>query len=164
MAHHDVDRPRARCLVLVVSDTRTLDTDEAGRLIAERLTGSGHEVVERAVVPDEVRTIRMRVLTAAEDNGVDAIVLTGGTGLARRDVTPEAVLPLVTRHLPGFGEAFRRISFEEAGVHGLLSRAFAGVVGRTVVFALPGSRKACATAMDQLVLAMLPHVVGLAGT
>jgi molybdenum cofactor biosynthesis protein B len=162
MTHHVPDVPRVRCLVLVVSDTRSLDDDESGVVIAERLTAAGHEVVERALLRDDLKAIRLRVLTAAENGFIDAVILTGGTGIARRDLTPEAVRPLLNRELPGFGETFRRLSFDAIGPHGLLSRAFAGVAGRTVVFGLPGSRRACETAMDQLVLPMLPHAVGLA--
>lgn len=158
--HHAGDVAIASCLVIVISDTRTLDTDQAGKAIAERLARAGHRVAPRVLVRDEVDLIRSRV-EAAITSGTDVLVLTGGTGITPRDVTPEAVRPLVTRELPGFGEAFRRISYDEVGINGLLSRAFAGLCARTLVFALPGSRRACVTAVDELVVPMIPHALGL---
>lgn len=161
MAHHARDVRSVRCLVLVVSDTRSVDSDTGGKQIADALEEAGHRVLERVVVRDECQEIRARVLDAAESGECGAVILTGGTGLAHRDVTPEAIEPLLTHELPGFGEAFRRLSYDKVGVHGLFSRAFAGAVDQTVVFALPGSPRACADAMEQLVIPMLPHAVGL---
>ena len=159
--HHRHDRPAVRCRVIVVSDTRTLETDEAGKLIVARLEGAGHRVLGREVVTDELALLRGRVLEICEEESTEALILTGGTGLGHRDVTPEALEPLLLRTISGFGETLRRISFDEIGPRGLLSRALAGVVDHTVVFALPGSAAACATAMDRLVLDLLPHAVGL---
>jgi molybdopterin adenylyltransferase len=159
VSHHAKDAKQPLdCVVLVVSDSRSLDSDESGKLIAEKLDGAGHRVLERVLVRDEIEPIASAVRAAALR--ARAIVLTGGTGITPRDVTPEAVQPLLERELPGFGEAFRRISFDEIGPNGLLSRAFAGAVGTCVVFALPGSKRACATAME-LVLPLLPHASGL---
>ena len=160
--HHAADERTVRCRVVVVSDTRTLQTDEGGRLIAERLDAAGHRVVDRRVVVDDIKEIAWQVRAATEDFDTDVVILTGGTGVTARDLTPEAVEPMLDRFLPGFGEAFRRISFEEVGAHGLLSRAFAGFIGHCAVFALPGSKKACATAMDRLIVPMLPHTVAMA--
>ncbi len=158
--HHAKDVAAARCRVVVVSDTRSLETDAAGPEIVSRLEAAGHRIDPRVIVKDEVALIRAAVEGAISD-GVQVVVLTGGTGITPRDVTPEAVAPLLDRELPGFGEAFRRISFDEIGVNGLLSRAVAGVAGDTLIFALPGSRRACVTAMEQLVVPMLPHGLGL---
>ena len=159
--HHGGDATTTLVGVLTVSDTRTLATDTAGDAIVAMLGGAGHELIWRQVVPDEVEAIR-RALRDAIGASVHAVVITGGTGVSPRDVTPQAVEPLLTRRIPGFGEQLRALSYAEVGVHGLLSLAFAGVIGTTVVFALPGSPRACDTAMTALVLPMLPHVVGLA--
>lgn len=162
-SHHAHDAPRVRCLVLTVSDTRTAATDAAGDAVCELLQGAGHHVVARLIVPDEVAAIRGVVEDTITGARADAVLITGGTGIAARDVTPEAVAPLLSRRLPGFGEALRRLSFDTVGAHGLLSRGFAGTAGRTVVFALPGSPRACRMAVQQLVLPLVGHVVGLLG-
>ena len=158
--HFAKDVTTAACRVIVVSDSRTLDTDTGGKTVAELLLAAGHGVAERVVVRDEVAEIRAAVEAAVAAKN-DVVILTGGTGITPRDVTPEAVRPLLSRELPGFGEAFRRLSQEEIGVHGLLSRALAGLSGDTLVFALPGSRRACVSALEALILPLLPHALGL---
>jgi molybdopterin adenylyltransferase len=147
--------------VLVASTTRDLSQDRSGLLIAERLTAAGHQVGSRQVVDDDQAVIRSAVVALA-DRRVPVIILTGGTGLAGRDVTPEAVEPLLTRRIEGFGELFRFLSFQEVGAAAMLSRAFAGMIGQTVIFALPGSSAACGLAMDRLILPELGHLVHLA--
>ncbi|MCB9685875.1 MAG: MogA/MoaB family molybdenum cofactor biosynthesis protein [Alphaproteobacteria bacterium] len=146
--------------VLVVSSTRTVADDGGGTVIAERLTAAGHRAISRSVVGDEVEAIRRAVRKAVED-GVPAVILTGGTGMAPSDVTPEALAPLFTRRLDGFGELFRMLSFDEVGAAAMLSRAVAGVVGKTPVFAVPGSPAACRLAVDRLIAPELSHLVGL---
>ncbi len=146
--------------VLVVSTTRTVGDDRSGVVLGERLTAAGHRAISRTVVDDDVELIRRAVKKAVED-GVPAIVLTGGTGFGPRDVTPEALAPLFTRRIEGFGELFRVLSFEEIGAAAMLSRAVAGVIGRTAVFAVPGSPAACRLAIDKLVAPELAHLVGL---
>ncbi len=160
-SHHHADVTRARCYVLSISDSRSMDTDETGQMIAELLREHGHEVWGRELVRDELEVIRAAVLRVVEQGNVDVVVTTGGTGLAPRDVTPEAIEPLLSRRLDGFGEAFRRRSFEEVGPKGLLSRALAGTVHHTLVFALPGSPRACRQAIVELVAPLLHHAVGL---
>jgi len=149
--------------VLTVSDTRTLETDTGGALLAELLEGGGHRVVHRAIVADDVGEIRAAAELALAQDGVRALLVTGGTGVAPRDVTPEALEPLVDRVVPGFGELFRMLSFAEIGSAALLSRAFAGLRGGQVVVALPGSRGAIQLALERLVLPELGHLVGEAG-
>jgi molybdenum cofactor biosynthesis protein B len=146
--------------VVTVSDTRTLETDSGGALLVELIEGAGHPVASRAIVSDDVEVIRGAVREALAHAEVRAIIVTGGTGIAPRDVTPEALAPLVEREIPGFGELFRALSYEEIGTAALLSRAFAGMIGRRIVFALPGSRGAIRTAMEKLVLPELGHLVG----
>jgi molybdenum cofactor biosynthesis protein B len=146
--------------VVSVSDTRSLETDAGGALVVELLEGAGHPVVARSLVRDEPDAIAgaLRELLARED--VRAVVFTGGTGVAPRDVTPDALAPLLERPLPGFGELFRMLSYQEIGSAALLSRALAGLVAGRVVFALPGSRAAVGLAMQKLVLPELAHLAG----
>ncbi len=147
------------CYLITVSDTRTPETDESGRLIAEALRRAGHEVRGYTVVPDELERIRAALEAALADPGVDAVIVNGGTGIAPRDITPEAISPLLERELPGFGEAFRRLSFKEIGPRALLSRATAGIAKGKLVFALPGSPHGVSLALEELILPMLGHAV-----
>ena len=125
-----------RARVVVVSSSRTEKTDRSGRWIAESLTGAGHQVLSVTLVADDADDIESEVLRAAADGQSQVIILTGGTGVTATDVTPEAVYPLLQRDLPGFGEIFRALSFEEIGPAAMWSRAFAGVAGPLAVFAL----------------------------
>ena len=154
---------RVSCGVITVSDTRTHETDSGGALVAELLEGGGHSVQGRQIVPDDPPAIAAALLAALEEPGCRAVILTGGTGVAARDVTPEAVRPLLDRELPGFGELFRMLSYEEIGAAALLSRAFAGLRGSQLVFALPGSRGALRLALEKLILPELGHLVGEGG-
>jgi molybdopterin adenylyltransferase len=149
--------------VIVVSSSRTESTDRSGKLIADLLVRAGHGVGRRVVVDDDVSAIREAVTALAADDAA-VVVLTGGTGITGRDVTPEALDPLLAPRLDGFGEAFRWLSFQEIGPAAILSRACAGLVGRTVVFALPGSSKACQLAVERLIAPELNHLVHLART
>jgi molybdenum cofactor biosynthesis protein B len=147
--------------VVVVSDTRTLDTDTGGKACVDVLSAAGHVVRERVIVRDDVLAIRATLKQVLQEPAADAVVFTGGTGIAPRDVTPEALMPLLEQELPGFGETFRRLSYEQIGVAALFSRAFAGFIGETLVVAVPGSQAACELAMQALVIPMLPHALGL---
>jgi len=141
--------------VLTVSDTRTRENDTSGDLIEERLTSTGHRVAARVILADEVEKLRQQVRDWIADKSVDAVISTGGTGLTKRDVTPEALEPLFTKTIPGFGELFRWLSYEEIGTSTIESRAFAGVANDTLVFCLPGSTGACRTGMDKIILPQL---------
>ncbi len=153
--------PISRCVVLTCSDSRTLRTDAGGAYLVEALAQHGHAVMLRRIVADEVEPIRALVLDAVESGETDVLVLTGGTGIAVRDVTPDAVAPLFAKRLPGFGEALRQLTFAEMGPEALLSRACAGVIARTLVFLVPGSPLACRLAMDRLILPLLPRARAL---
>jgi len=159
-AHRKGAPQRIPSAVLTVSDTRTLETDTGGALLAERLEAAGHPVVLRDIVPDDLVAIQAAVRRALEREDVRALLVTGGTGIAARDVTPEAIGPLLEREVPGFGELFRMLSYEEIGSAALLSRALAGLAQGRVVFVLPGSRGALRLALDKLILPELPHLVG----
>ena len=161
--HHHSAPKQIGCAVITVSDTRTPETDSGGALLAELLAGAGHTLVSREIVRDDVAEIRRAVERALAREDCRAVLLTGGTGTSPRDVTPEAVRPLLERELPGFGELFRMLSFHEIGPAAMLSRAFAGARAGKVVFGLPGSPAAIRLALEKLALPELGHVVGEAG-
>ncbi|MHB1140374.1 MAG: molybdenum cofactor biosynthesis protein B [Sulfuricaulis sp.] len=146
--------------VLTVSDTRTRENDTSGDVIQERLTGAGHKVAARVILSDDVEKLRAQLRAWVADKTVDAVISTGGTGLTRRDVTPEAVAPLITKPIPGFGELFRWLSYEEIGTSTIESRALAGVADDTFIFCLPGSTGACRTGMDKIILPQLDSTTG----
>ena len=149
-----------KCFVLTVSDTRTLETDRGGALIEELLIQADHIVTARQVVRDEADGIVQAVRDAM--NGTSepqAILVTGGSGISSRDVSPEALRPLLTKEMPGFGEVFRVLSWQEVGPATMLSRAFAGVIGGTLLFVLPGSTNAVRLAMEKLIVPELGHLV-----
>jgi molybdopterin adenylyltransferase len=151
----------ARCAIVTVSDTRGPATDRSGDAMATALERGGHLVVSRGWVRDEPAAIRRATRAALARRTVDALILTGGTGVAPRDVTPEAIAPLVTRWLPGFGELFRMLSYREVGSAAWLSRASAAVVRGRLVVMLPGSPAAVRLAADRLLVPELAHVVRL---
>lgn len=134
--------------VLTVSDTRTAETDSSGALLAERLTAAGHHLAARTIVTDDVEAIRGQVQAWADDASVDIIISTGGTGFTPRDVTPEAVMPLLRRVMDGFSVVFHHASMGTIGVSTLQSRAFAGQIGDSFIFCVPGSTGACRDAWD----------------
>ncbi len=159
--HHHHRREAIRAVpswIITVSDTRTPESDTGGALLAELLERAGHPVVGREIVRDEPAAIRAALDVALAREGVAAVLLTGGTGVAPRDVTPEAIEPRLDRVIPGFGELFRALSFREIGSAALLSRALGGIAAGRVVLALPGSRAAIQLAMEQLVLPELGHL------
>lgn len=141
--------------VLTVSDTRTPETDTSGALIAEKLVTAGHNVAALLILPDDIERLRVQVRAWIDDPAVHAVISTGGTGLTKRDVTPEAVTPLITKPIPGFGELFRLLSYQEIGSSTIESRALGGVAGDTLVFCLPGSTGACRLGMDKIILEQL---------
>jgi molybdenum cofactor biosynthesis protein B len=141
--------------VLTVSDSRALADDSSGDYLIAALTESGHHLVERALLPDDRYRLRALVSRWIADASVDGVLVTGGTGFTGRDSTPEALLPLLDKTMPGFGELFRAVSFDEIGTSSLQSRAFAGLANGTFVFALPGSTSACRTAWEKIIRAQL---------
>lgn len=145
--------------MLTVSDTRTAATDASGRAIRELLVGAGHRVTAHAIVGDEPAEVTARVRTWIADDRTDVVVTTGGTGISSRDGTYEAIAGLFDKRLDGFGELFRMLSYEDIGPAAMLSRAAAGVAGRTAIFVLPGSERAVRLAMTRLLLPELGHIV-----
>lgn len=159
-AEHKSQAPVSiRCAVITVSDTRTIETDTGGRAVSESLIAAGHAVVERLIVPDEPQRIAPLLQQLCDRDDVDAVLLTGGTGITRRDQTYETVSGLLTKPLPGYGELFRMLSFQEIGTAAMLSRAVGGLVGQTIVLTMPGSPAAVRLAMAQIILPELGHLV-----
>lgn len=161
-SHSAADVRRIRCAILTVSDTRTADNDTSGNEIRSRLEAAGHSVVALTIVADEADLVRHRIEEHAAGGRVDVVLLSGGTGIASRDTTFEAVTALLTKTIDGFGELFRVLSYEEIGSAAMLSRAVAGLCGDMAVFSMPGSTAACRLAMEKLIIPELPHLVGLA--
>lgn len=150
---------RVRVFVLTVSDTRTEATDTSGAVIVDALRQAGHQVAGTAIEPDEPVRVAELVRQQATIGDVDAIITTGGTGLTSRDSTFEAIDALLTKRLPGFGELFRMLSYQDIGAAAMMSRACAGTIGSVIVIALPGSEKAVRLAMNTLVIPELTHLV-----
>ena len=160
-AEHKAAAPsRLVFAIVTASDSRSAGTDASGDLLERLAREAGHDVTRRDHVRDDADAIRGAV-EAALAGPAQVVLVTGGTGVAPRDVTPEAVRPLLEKELPGFGELFRMLSWQEVGSAALASRAFAGVARGRLVFALPGSPKACRLAMERLVLPEAPHLAGL---
>lgn len=151
------------CAIVTVSDTRGPAEDRSGAVLQQRLERGGHRVVARAWVRDERPALRRCVRTLLGRRGVHAVLVTGGTGVAPRDVTPEALAPLVGRWLPGFGELFRALSYHEVGSAAWLSRAAAGIAKGRLLVLLPGSPAAVRLAADRLLVPELAHVARLLG-
>jgi len=156
-ALHRKDAPASvRCFVLTISDSRTSATDTSGNAIASALETAGHVIVGREIVKDDPPAVRRAVQGAPS---VDVVITTGGTGIASRDGTYEALSALFDKHIEGFGELFRMLSYEQVGSAAMMSRACAGTMGRTAVFALPGSEQAVRLAIEKLILPEIGHVV-----
>jgi molybdenum cofactor biosynthesis protein B len=160
--HHAKDARTVACAIVTVSDTRTADDDTSGAEIRRQLEAAGHRVEAYRIVADEPALVK-RVVGELGDSGlVDVVLLSGGTGIAARDNTFEAISSLLTKRIDGFGELFRMLSYEEIGAASMISRAVAGLVGTMAVFSMPGSTAACRLAMEKLIVPQLAHVVGLA--
>ena len=154
------------CAVLTVSDTRTPETDKSGQLAQDKLRGAGHRIAHYQILPDEPAAIAALVQqwceqsprSSQEQSKVDAIILSGGTGIAPRDTTYEVIAALLQKTIPGFGELFRSLSFQEIGSRAMTSRAIAGMRNQTLIFSLPGSSNAVRLAFEALILPELRHL------
>jgi molybdenum cofactor biosynthesis protein B len=143
--------------VLTISDSRTEKDDKSGALLVERVQAAGHRLAEKSIVRDDIYAIRAKLAQWIADDQVQAIISTGGTGVTGRDGTPEAVQPLLDKQIPGFGEIFRVLSYEQIKTSTLQSRALAGVANATYIFCLPGSSGACRDAWDKIISAQLDY-------
>jgi molybdenum cofactor biosynthesis protein B len=159
-AEHKAHAPRSiGCWVLTISDTKTPETDTSGALIRDLLTAAGHQVVGSGIVRDEPADVQRVIREACRHPGVQAVILTGGTGITSRDSTFEAVETMLDKRLPGFGELFRMLSYGDVGAAAMLSRAQMGIHARRIVVSLPGSPNACRLALEKLLVPELPHLV-----
>ena len=145
--------------VVTISDTRTLETDRGGSLIIQLIDQAGHEVMRREIIPDEPDAMRLLLSECAQQQGIQAVLMTGGTGISNRDQTYETVTALFTREIPGYGELFRYLSFKEIGSASILSRATAGLINELLVITMPGSPAAVQLAMEQIILPDLRHLI-----
>ena len=146
--------------ILTVSDTRSLDDDKSGNILAERLIAAGHILADRAIVTDDIPKIQAVVKRWIKDEGVDVVISTGGTGLTGRDITPEAFMPLYDKEIDGWSTIFHQMSFQKIGVSTIQSRTTAGVAGGTYLFALPGSPGACKDGWDNILVRQLDYRAG----
>jgi molybdopterin adenylyltransferase len=157
---HRAASPQAvGCAVLTVSDTRTLENDLGGKLICDLLAAAGHVVHERAITPDEPDCMRPLVRGWVVRPEIAAVLITGGTGICARDQTYETISGLLTKVLPGYGEIFRMLSFQEIGPAAMLSRAIGGVCEQTLILTMPGSPHAVQLAMEKLIVPELKHLI-----
>ncbi|WP_256296793.1 MogA/MoaB family molybdenum cofactor biosynthesis protein [Haloarchaeobius salinus] len=159
--HHQHDAHHLGVAVVTVSSSRTFDDDPSGDRIASILSDEGHEVVVRELIADEYDSVQGTVDRLTERDDVDLVVTTGGTGVTPDDVTVEAVEPLLDRELPGFGELFRRLSYEEIGSRSIATRTMAGIVEGVLVCCLPGSEAAVRLGVAEIIVPEAPHLVGL---
>ena len=158
MSHPRDQKVNTSFALLVTSDSRTLDTDETGKLAVQLIEEAGHTVTRRGIEPNDPERIKKWLMEAIEGDA-PVIITSGGTGIGRVDHTVDVARSLFEKELPGFGEHFRRLSYNEVGVPGLMSRATAGVVGKKLVFCLPGSRGAMKTALNGIILPGLGHML-----
>lgn len=158
--HRDKSPAQVTCAVITVSDTRTDETDKSGKKIIELLERDGHEIESYEIVADEKMLIKRAVQSGLQNPSIQAVLINGGTGFSKRDVSIEAVKPLLEKEMTGFGELFRYLSYkEDIGSAAIMSRAIAGTALDTAVFAMPGSTGAVKLAMESLVLNELGHIV-----
>jgi len=137
--------------IIIVSDTRTAGTDKSGKLLKKLIKKSGHRVIEKIIVPDDIYAIRSSVSNYIINKEIDVVIASGGTGITGRDGTPEAIKVLLDKEIEGFGELFRSISFDKIKTSSLQTRALAGVANSTFIFVLPGSVDACSTAWNDII-------------
>jgi molybdopterin adenylyltransferase len=161
--HPDTPHTTINCAVITVSDTRTIETDKSGQLIHELLSGANHTVTAYAIIKDEPTLIQAEIEKLKERTDVDVIILNGGTGIAPRDTTYDAIEKLLEKTLPGFGEIFRYLSYQEIGSRAIASRATAGTYQGKLIFSVPGSSNAVRLAMEKLILPEIVHLVGQIG-
>jgi molybdopterin adenylyltransferase len=158
--HPDSQLRSVTCAVITVSDTRTKETDRSGQLIQQLLIQSQHRVGFYKVLKDEPDDLRTAIAFLQQRSDIEVLLFNGGTGIAPRDTTYDAIVELLDKTLPGFGELFRMLSYEEIGSRAIASRAVAGTIGHQVLFSMPGSSGAVKLAMEKLILPEMPHLIG----
>ncbi|EAZ91997.1 MogA/MoaB family molybdenum cofactor biosynthesis protein [Crocosphaera chwakensis] len=158
LPHPDRQIISLACAIVTVSDTRTPESDRSGQLLKQRLTEAGHQIINYDILKDEPHSIITHVQQLKEENRINVIILNGGTGIAPRDTTYDALEGLLEKNLPGFGELFRYLSYQEIGSRAMASRAIAGIYNNILIFSLPGSSNAVKLALDKLILPELIHL------
>ncbi|WP_107667160.1 molybdenum cofactor biosynthesis protein B [Cyanothece sp. BG0011] len=158
LPHPDRQPVSLACAIVTVSDTRTPESDRSGQLLNQRLTDAGHQIINYDILKDEPQDIIAHIQQLKQENRIDVIILNGGTGIAPRDTTYDALEGLLDKTLPGFGELFRYLSYQEIGSRALASRAIAGVYQNILIFSLPGSSNAVKLALDKLIVPELIHL------
>ena len=157
--HKDKSPKSVICAVLTISSTRTEQDDESGRLIRQKLSQNGHRVTSYCILKDEADSIEKKICELLEEDELQVIIANGGTGVSHRDVTVQAIYPLLEKNLDGFGELFRFLTYQEIGTGSIMSRAVAGVAKGKVIICLPGSPEATSLAMDKIILPEIGHLV-----
>lgn len=157
--HPDLDFIKINCAILTISDSRTHETDKSGQIIQELLTNSGYEVIAYQIIKDEPKQIEAKVKELLLNSQLDTLILNGGTGISTRDNTYDVIESLLDKVLPGFGELFRFLSYQEIGSRAMASRAIAGICQQKIIFSLPGSTNAVKLALDKLILPELNHLI-----
>jgi molybdenum cofactor biosynthesis protein B len=157
--HPDLNFIKINCAVLTISDTRTEETDYSGQIIRELLENAGHQIIFSQIIRDQPQQIEAKVKELATNSQLDILILNGGTGIASRDRTYDAIEGLLEKILPGFGELFRFLSYQEIGSRAIASRAIAGVYQQKLIFSLPGSSNAVKLALEKLILPELNHLI-----
>lgn len=157
--HPDSEAVLVSCAAITISDTRTPQNDRSGQLVQQLLQAAGHQVSYYSLIPDEPTQIQAELAQLSHHAHLDAVIINGGTGIAPRDTTYDALAGLLDKTLPGFGELFRFLSFQEIGSRAIASRAIAGIYAQKLLFSLPGSPNAVRLALEKLILPELPHLV-----
>ena len=157
--HKKLENKNIGCAVLVTSDSRTEETDESGKLIKQRLLGNGHQVVYYTILKNDARLLKNKILELVQQDGVQVIITSGGTGLSYKDVTVDTIQPMLEKKLDGFGELFRQLTYQELGTASIMSRATAGIINGKVIICFPGSLGAATLAMEKIILSEIGHLV-----
>lgn len=158
--HPSHQHEHVRAAVLTVSDTRTIDTDKGGQKVQHFLTEAQFEIVAYTILKDDFEALRTQVMAWCADDSINTIILTGGTGFTKRDVTYDVVKSVVEKEMTGFGELFRMLSYDDIGPRAMFSRAIAGAVGETAIYALPGSTNAVTLGMEKCIVPTVQHFLG----
>lgn len=161
--HPDLAPIKISCAVVTISDTRTVETDRSGQIIQELLTQSGHKIGLYLIIPDQPEQIQSLLRQISDRGDLKVVIFNGGTGIAPRDNTYDALLPLFSKILPGFGELFRYLSYQEIGSRAIASRAIAGIYEDLLIFSLPGSTNAVKLALEKLIIPEISHLVSQMG-
>ncbi|MFC2038976.1 molybdenum cofactor biosynthesis protein B [Chloroflexota bacterium] len=159
LEHKKIAPQSVGCAVIIVSDSRTEETDESGKLLKQRLVDNGHGVITYALLKNDAASVRETIEELVEEDDLQVIIVGGGTGLSHRDITVETVSPMLEKRMDGFGELFRSLSYQEIGTAAIMSRAVAGVIKGKVIICMPGSLGATTLAIDKIILPEIGHMV-----